>query len=61
MKREIEAARDQALKEIWDKTVQLAALVSTKAIGRVVTEDDHRRLIDESLKELNERLTGAKA
>lgn len=61
MKREIEVARDQALAEIWDKTVQLAALVSSKAIGRVVTTDDHRRLIDESLAELNERLTGAKA
>jgi F-type H+-transporting ATPase subunit b len=61
MKREIEVARDQALAEIWDKTVQLATLVSSKAIGRVVSPDDHRRLIDESLAELNERLTGTKA
>jgi F-type H+-transporting ATPase subunit b len=59
LKREIETARDQALSEIWDKTVQLAALVSSKAIGRVVSEDDHRRLIDESLAELDQRIAKA--
>ena len=53
LKREIETARDQALSEIWEKTVQLAALVSSKAIGRVVSADDHRRLVDESLAELS--------
>ncbi len=61
LKREIETARDQALSEIWEKTVQLAALVSSKAIGRVVSEDDHRRLIDESLAELHQRITGSQA
>ncbi len=59
LKREIATARDQALSEIWEKTVQLAALVSSKTIGRVVSADDHRRLIDESLAELNQRLTGS--
>jgi len=59
LKREIESARDQALSEIWDKTVELATLVSTKAIGRSVSTDDHRRLIDESLTELNERISKA--
>lgn len=52
LKREIEVARDQALQEIWEKTVQLASLVSSKAIGRAVSADDHRRLIDESLADL---------
>jgi F-type H+-transporting ATPase subunit b len=61
LKREIETARDQALSEIWEKTVQLAALVSSKAIGRVVSADDHRRLIDDSLAELNQRITGSQA
>jgi len=61
LKREIEAARDQALSEIWNKTVELATLVSSKAIGRSVTSDDHRRLIDESLTELNSRIAPSKA
>jgi len=59
LKREIEAARDQALSEIWDKTVELATLVSSKVIGRSVSNDDHRRLIDESLTELSERISKA--
>jgi F-type H+-transporting ATPase subunit b len=60
LKREIETARDQALQEIWDKTVQVATLISSKALGRVVSDDDHRRLIDESLAELGANI-GAKA
>lgn len=56
LKREIETARDQALQDIWDKTVQMATLVSSKALGRAVTADDHRRLIDESLAELGQRI-----
>lgn len=52
LRREIEMAKDQAIKQLWEQTAQLAALISTKAIGRALTEDDHRRLIDESLHEL---------
>jgi F-type H+-transporting ATPase subunit b len=61
LKREIATARDQALSEIWEKTVQLATLVSSKAIGRVVTADDHRRLVDESLAELGRSVGGSHA
>lgn len=61
LKREIETARDQALKELWEKTVQLAALVSTKTLGRVVTTDDHHRLVDESLVELQQQINQRKA
>lgn len=56
LKREIDTARDQALKELWEKTVQLAALVSSKALGRVVSPDDHRRLVDEALVELQQEV-----
>ena len=52
---------DQALAEIWDKTVQLATLVSSKAIGRAVSADDHKRLVDESLNELQQRLNETRA
>jgi F-type H+-transporting ATPase subunit b len=56
LKREIDTARDQALKELWEKTVQLAALVSSKALGRVVSPDDHRRLVDDALVELQQEI-----
>lgn len=50
--RELETARDQALQEIWTQAAQLATLISTKAVGKSLTVEDHRRLIDESLAEL---------
>ena len=51
-KREIETAKEQALQEIQQSAVQLAALMSSKALGRSVSDDDHRRLVAESLGEL---------
>lgn len=54
LRREIETARDQALQELWNQTAQVASLVSSKAIRRYLSAEDHRRLIDESLVELRE-------
>jgi F-type H+-transporting ATPase subunit b len=51
-KREIEAARDAALKDIYEQAVKLAALMSEKALRRSVSAEDHRRLLDESIAEL---------
>jgi F-type H+-transporting ATPase subunit b len=51
--REIGTAKDQALKDIWDQTAQLATLVSAKAIQRELGADDHRRLVDEALAEMH--------
>src|SRR5579871_6830769 len=50
--REIGMARDQALQEIWNRTAQLATLVAAKAIHRELNVDDHRRLVDEAIAEL---------
>ena len=52
---DIETARDQALQEILNRTAQLATLISAKAIGRHLSEDDHRRLVDEALDDLAQR------
>ena len=52
LRREIEMARDQALQEIWKRTAELATMVSAKVIRRHLTEEDHRRLVDEALTEL---------
>jgi F-type H+-transporting ATPase subunit b len=54
LRREIDTARDQALQELWSQAAQLATLISAKAIGRSLTEDDHRRLLDEAIAELGE-------
>jgi F-type H+-transporting ATPase subunit b len=53
-RREIETAKDQALKQIWEQSAQLATLISAKAIRRELSPDDHRRLVDEALAELQE-------
>lgn len=55
LRREIETARDQALQELWSRTSQLATLISSKAIRRSLSEEDHRRLMDEALNELRDR------
>jgi F-type H+-transporting ATPase subunit b len=54
LRREVEIAKDQAIKELWEQAAQLATLISTKAIGRALTEDDHRRLLDEALTEMRQ-------
>jgi F-type H+-transporting ATPase subunit b len=43
--------RDQALQEIWSQGAQLAALISSKAIGKSLSEADHRALLSEALDE----------
>lgn len=50
--RELETARDQALQELWNQAATLATLISTKAVGRAMSQDDHRRLVDEAVEEL---------
>ncbi len=58
-KREIETAKEQALLEIQQTAVQLASLMSSKAVGRHMGDDDHRRLVAESLSELKNTVTRA--
>ncbi len=43
-RREIDTAKDQALKEIYEQSVQLAALVSSKAIKREMTVERPRSI-----------------
>jgi F0F1-type ATP synthase membrane subunit b/b' len=52
-KREIAAQKDAMVKELYDRAVQLATLMSEKALRRTVSEADHQRFFDESLAELN--------
>jgi F-type H+-transporting ATPase subunit b len=54
LRHEVEIAKDQAIKEMWTQAAQLATLISAKAIGRSLTEDDHRRLLDEAMNEMRD-------
>jgi len=50
--REIAASRDALLKDLYEKAVQLAVLMSEKALRREVSPADHSRFLDESIAEL---------
>ena len=52
LRREVEMAKDQAIKEIWEKSAQVATLIAANAIGRSLTDEDHRRLLDEAMQEM---------
>jgi F-type H+-transporting ATPase subunit b len=52
--RELGVATDQALHQIWNQAAQLATIISAKAIGKELSYDDHRALLDESLKEFRQ-------
>jgi F-type H+-transporting ATPase subunit b len=51
---EVDMARDQALAHIWNKSTELATLISSKAIRRNLNPDDHRRLLDEAIAEIRQ-------
>ena len=51
--REIERARDQALKEIVERTADLVAESTRRIVQKTLTPADHQRLIEESLAELS--------
>jgi F-type H+-transporting ATPase subunit b len=54
LRHEIEIAKDQAIKELWEKSAQVATLIAANAIGRSLTDDDHRRLLDEAMLQMRQ-------
>ncbi len=52
VRREIETAKDQALMELYNRSIQLATAISGKVIRRQLTADDHKQLVDEALDDL---------
>jgi F-type H+-transporting ATPase subunit b len=47
--REIETAKDQALKELGERTADLAVELAGKIVGARLNSGDHQRLIEEAL------------
>ncbi len=52
LRRDLQLARDAALQDLWAQTARLATLVSSRAIGRELSPDDHRQLADEAIADL---------
>ncbi|MEZ6140414.1 MAG: hypothetical protein R3B84_07565 [Zavarzinella sp.] len=59
VRKEIDLAKEQALLEIYTQSVEIAAIISSKAVQRELTPSDHARLLDESLAELKQTLSKA--
>jgi len=49
--RDLQISTDDALHRIWEQAAQLATLISTKAVRKQLTMEDHRGLIAEALAE----------
>jgi F-type H+-transporting ATPase subunit b len=51
-KKDIEMARDDAVRQLQDQAVYLATTVAAKIVKKDLTPGDHRRLVDEALSEM---------
>ncbi len=51
-RREIDLARDAAVKELFERTIALSTDVAGRIIGRELTTDDHRSLLDQSIQDM---------
>lgn len=49
LQRELKLSTDNALREIWGQGAQLATLISSRAVRKQLSVDDHRALLDEAL------------
>jgi F-type H+-transporting ATPase subunit b len=52
-RRQIEAETRRALDAIRSEVAELSLIAATKVTGKALTDDDHRRLIDEAIAELD--------
>lgn len=51
---DINRARDQAIKDLFDRVIDQVTLATEKVLGRSLTPEDHKRLVRESLEEVAE-------
>jgi F-type H+-transporting ATPase subunit b len=56
-RREIGAARDTAVRELYDSVAEVATDVAARIIRQRLSPEEHRRLVDESIEELG-KLSG---
>ncbi len=53
---EIAQARRDAMRELGEKTAELATDVAARVLAGSLTDADHRRLMDESVREIREKI-----
>jgi len=51
--RQIEAETQRALQQIRAEVAELTIMATTKVTGKVLEDDDHRRLIEDAIKDLD--------
>ncbi len=51
--REIRLARDSALRDLYDQSAHLATDLASQILQRRLSEEDHRRLIEEALQQMD--------
>ncbi len=51
-KREISLEREKAVEEIKKQTAELSVQIASKLIGKSLSKEDHKQLIEESLKKM---------
>ena len=51
-KREIDLARDEAIKDLYNRTAEMATVVAARAIRKELTPEEHDRLLSQSLEEI---------
>jgi len=52
-KRQIEAETQRALEQIRTEVAELTLIATTKVTGKVLEDVDHKRLIDEAIRDLD--------
>ena len=57
-KRQIEAETQRALHQIRAEVAELTLIATAKVTGKVLEDDDHRRLIDDAIKDLDFSVLG---
>ncbi|MFQ5675577.1 MAG: F0F1 ATP synthase subunit B [bacterium] len=53
-KREISLEREKAIEDIRKQTAEISVMIASKLIGKTLSKDDHKDVIDESLKKMVE-------
>jgi F-type H+-transporting ATPase subunit b len=52
-RRQIEAETQRALTQIRAEVAELTLIATTKVTGKILEDDDHRRLIEDAIKDLD--------
>lgn len=55
---EINHTKDMASEQLWQQTSDMLLMLNRQILGRSVTDDDNKRLIDEAISKLQQEMSG---